>query len=249
MSLLATTGIAAESAARLARVLLILPCYNEGKTVGKLIAEINGLGRGYDIVVVDDGSSDDTYAEASKRSPCIRLIYNLGIGGAVQTGIKYAYRNGYDFCIQIDGDGQHPPSQIAQLIKAHADRPTNIVVGSRYLDQESFRSTWARRLGSAMIAGTLNSLFKGIKITDPTSGMRMLDRAAMAFFSTSYPHDYPEPISLAWAAANNLTVGETAVMMRSREHGVSSINGLKTLAYMIRVLCYVALARFQESPR
>jgi glycosyltransferase involved in cell wall biosynthesis len=246
MTELATEVANPSRSPRSARILLILPCHNEGKVIARLIEEIRALDRGYETLVVDDGSIDDTYAEASKRSPCVRLLQNLGIGGAVQTGIKYAYRHGYEFCMQIDGDGQHPPDQIASLVEAHARHPTNIVVGSRYLRHDSFRSTWARRFGSAIIARTLNRLFSGVRVTDPTSGMRLIDRRAMAFFSQYYPHDFPEPISLAWAARNHLTISEAPVKMRFRAHGMSSINGVKTLAYMLRVMCYVVLARFQE---
>lgn len=227
------------------RVLLVIPCFNEGGVIGKLLDEIRDLNREYDTLVIDDGSSDNSYVEASLRSCTVRMVTNLGIGGAVQTGIKYAHRKGYDFCVQIDGDGQHPPDQVAHLLDTYSRHPTNIVIGSRYLNNEGFRSTWARRFGSAAIAMTLRLFFTRVRVTDPTSGMRLIDRRAMALFSRHYPHDFPEPISLAWALRNGLTLGETSVWMRSRERGDSSIIGIKTLSYMVRVLCYIVLARFQ----
>ncbi|MET4241048.1 glycosyltransferase family 2 protein [Bradyrhizobium sp. RT10b] len=180
---------------------------------------------------------------ASCRSPVARLAQNLGIGGAVQTGIKYAARQDFDFCIQIDGDGQHDPRAIETLLEAYRNDPTNITIGSRFIDHAGFCSTRMRRAGIRLIVLALNGLFSGGRITDPTSGMRLLDRSAIAFFAKAYPTDFPEPISLAWAMRAGLTVSEVPVEMRARETGVSSIDGLKSASYMIRVLGYILLAR------
>jgi len=226
------------------RVLIIIPCFNEEASVGGLLSEIAATGRGYHTLVVDDGSSDATSAVASCRSPVARLAQNLGIGGAVQTGIKYAARQDFDFCIQIDGDGQHDPRAIETLLEAYRNDPTNITIGSRFIDHAGFCSTRMRRAGIRLIVLALNGLFSsGGRITDPTSGMRLLDRAAIAFFAKAYPTDFPEPISLAWAMRAGLTVSEVPVEMRARETGVSSIDGLKSASYMIRVLGYILLAR------
>jgi glycosyltransferase involved in cell wall biosynthesis len=228
------------------RVLLIVPCYNEQESIADLLREIHALGAGYSSVVIDDGSSDATSVVAEPHSPVVRLASNLGIGGAVQTGIKYAFRVGYDFCVQIDGDGQHIPAEIDFLLRSHRECPRNVIIGSRYLAGSGFRSTLTRRLGSRLISSALDCLFKGGRITDPTSGMRLMDRDAMALFSRRYPQDFPEPVSLAWAMRAGLSVGETAVTMRAREKGSSSISGLKPLAYMIRVLSYIVLARLSS---
>ena len=225
------------------RVLLIIPCFNEQDSIEPLLNEIASLESNYSTVVVDDGSKDYTYDKAVNLSPTIRLLRNLGIGGAVQTGIKYASTNGFDFCVQIDGDGQHPPSEVAKLLRAYENAPASVVIGSRYLFNDSFRSTLARRFGGKAIAWSLNKLFRGCNITDPTSGMRLMDRKAIHFFSESYPHDFPEPISLAWALRAGLTVKECGVQMRSRSNGQSSIVGFKPISYMLRVLGYVILAR------
>jgi glycosyltransferase involved in cell wall biosynthesis len=225
------------------RILLVIPCFNEEASIGDLLSEIAATGRRYHTLVVDDGSSDATSAIASARSPVARLTQNLGIGGAVQTGIKYAARQDFDFCIQIDGDGQHDPREIERLLDAYARRPANITIGSRFIDSTGFCSTRMRRAGIKLIARALNTLFAGGRITDPTSGMRLLDRRAIAFFAKAYPMDFPEPISLAWAMRAGLTVGEVPVEMRARETGVSSIDGLKSVSYMIRVLGYILLAR------
>jgi len=226
------------------RVLLIIPCFNEGESIGALLGEIQGMHGGYDTLVVDDGSSDQTFDIASKISPCVSHVENLGIGGAVHTGIKYAHEHGYDFCVQVDGDGQHPPNQVTRLLHAYKESPANIVIGSRYLHGDTFRSTWARRLGSRIIGGFLKRQF-GQSISDATSGLRLMDRAAISFFAEDYPHDYPEPISLARAFHHGLTAREVPVEMRSREHGASSISGIKTFLYMIRVLGYLVLVRFE----
>lgn len=226
------------------RVLIIIPCYNEQTAIAGLLSEISNLKQGYETLVIDDGSSDETYQIARQFSPAVKLLRNLGIGGAVQTGIKYAYNNGFDFCVQIDGDGQHPPSEVAKLLYAYKENPSSIIIGSRYLLNNTFRSTWARRFGSQMIASAINILFSKCAITDPTSGMRLMDRKAIKYFSNHYPHDFPEPISLAWALKCGLSVCETPVQMRSRKHGSSSIIGLMPIIYMLRVLGYIVLARF-----
>lgn len=225
------------------RVLLIIPCYNEEASIGDVLKEIARTGHGYHTLVIDDGSTDATSAVASERSPVARLPQNLGIGGAVQTGIKYAARNAYDFCIQIDGDGQHDPREIDALLDAYQRQSANIVIGSRFIDNAGFRSTRLRRVGSRLIGFALNNMFAGGRITDPTSGMRLLDRRAIAFFAQRYPVDFPEPISLAWAMRAGLSISEAPVEMRARETGVSSIDGFKTVKYMVRVLGYILLAR------
>jgi glycosyltransferase involved in cell wall biosynthesis len=197
--------------------------------------------------VIDDGSWDATCAVAAAHSPVARLPQNLGIGGAVQTGIKYAARQNFDFCVQIDGDGQHDPRAIETLLDAYRKHPANITIGSRFIDRSGFCSTRLRRAGIRLIVLALEALFHGGRITDPTSGMRLFDRAAIAFFAKSYPTDFPEPISLAWAMRAGLTVSEVPVEMRARETGVSSIDGLKSASYMIRVLGYILLARLVRS--
>jgi glycosyltransferase involved in cell wall biosynthesis len=230
------------------RILLIIPCFNEEASIGGLLSEIAATGRGYHTLVIDDGSSDATAAVASCRSPVARLAQNLGIGGAVQTGIKYAARQDFDFCIQIDGDGQHDPRAVETLLNAYRKQPSNITIGSRFIAHAGFCSTRMRRAGIRLIVLALNGLFSGSgRITDPTSGMRLMDRSAIAFFAKAYPTDFPEPISLAWAMRAGLTVREAPVEMRARETGVSSIDGLKSASYMIRVLGYILLARLVRS--
>lgn len=229
------------------RVLIIIPCYNEQGAISALLEEVSACRQGYETIVIDDGSRDETYQVARRLSPTVKLLRNLGIGGAVQTGIKYAQSNDFDFCVQIDGDGQHPPSEVTKLMHAYRETPRSIIIGSRYLQHDTFRSTWARRFGGQAIAWALNTLFSHCAVTDPTSGMRLMDRKAIEFFAGHYPHDFPEPISLAWALKEGLSVGEVPVQMRAREHGNSSIVGLKPIIYMLRVLGYIVLARLMRT--
>lgn len=224
------------------RVLLIIPCYNEASSVGTLLREIQALNAGYHTIVIDDGSRDETFAVASQLSPCLKLAANLGIGGAVQTGIKYALEHDYDLCIQIDGDGQHPPSQIRSLLESYRASPANLIIGSRFLSESDFKSTHLRRVGIQVIRTVIYWLF-GRAITDPTSGLRLMDKKAIRLFSSEYSRDFPEPISIAVALERGLIVREIPVQIRLREHGRSSIAGLKTLAYVLRVVGYLILNR------
>ena len=228
------------------RVLIIIPCYNEQGSIAALLQEILACQQGYETIVVDDGSQDATYQIARQFSPTVRHLRNLGIGAAVQVGIKYARSKGFDFCVQIDGDGQHHPGEISKLLQAYQEMPHSIIIGSRYLQNDTFHSTWARRFGGRVIAKAMNTLFSQCTVTDPTSGMRLIDRKAIEFFAKHYPHDFPEPISLAWAFKAGFTVGEVQVKMRTRVHGNSSIVGLKPISYMFRVLGYIVLARFMR---
>ncbi|MDI6751268.1 MAG: glycosyltransferase family 2 protein [bacterium] len=223
-------------------ILLVIPCFNEASNIGKLLEEIRGLKEGYDTIVIDDGSCDETYTIASHLSSCIRLITNLGIGGAVQTGIKYAREKNYDLCIQVDGDGQHPPDQTRLLIENYKKSSANLVIGSRFIKEEGFRSTWARRLGINLIGTAIKWLY-GTKITDPTSGLRLMDRKAMDIFSKDYHEDFPEPIAVAKALESGLSVQEVPVTMNLRKYGNSSITGRKKLTYMLRVIGYIILMR------
>jgi glycosyltransferase involved in cell wall biosynthesis len=236
-----------DAGRQLPRMLVIVPCFNEAQSVASVVHAITELQETYDILVIDDGSTDDTHRIASALVPCVTLPHNLGIGGAVQTGIIYASRNDYDFCVQIDGDGQHPPDQIPLLLEAYHTEPANLIVGSRYLSTGTFHSTWTRRFGSLVISVTLQLLFGGQRYSDPTSGMRLMDRSAIAYFQREYPADFPEPISIAKAIRKHLTVREVPVQMKPRFTGDSSISGLKTLNYMFRVLSHIWLEWLQRN--
>lgn len=229
------------------RVLIVLPCYNEGRSIGLILARIAKLRPAcpVDALVIDDGSVDDTFDQASKVADCVRLVINLGIGGAVQTGIQFARDHGYDYCVQVDGDGQHPPEEIPHLLAVARETGAGLLIGSRFIGDPSFVTTAMRRKGIAVITTAFRVLY-GVRLTDPTSGFRVLDRRAILLFSEQYPRDFPEPISIATAIIAGLPVRETSVRMAERAHGVSSISGWKNLAYMIRVLGNLAILRFHK---
>jgi glycosyltransferase involved in cell wall biosynthesis len=227
------------------RTVIVIPCYNEERAVPGVVAELRGFDPTLETVVVDDGSADNTAQVARQFSRVLQLPVNLGIGGAVQTGIRYAARHDFDACIQVDGDGQHIASEIDLLRKAQASTGANLVIGSRFLAGDGFRSTLMRRIGIRMISATLRTLF-GVHVTDPTSGFRLMDRQATALFARHYPQDFPEPVSIAIAVEHGLKVAETPVGMRERLHGTSSLSGLRSVAYMFRVFGYLALVRLRR---
>jgi glycosyltransferase involved in cell wall biosynthesis len=224
------------------RTAAVVPCYNEELAVPGVVAELRAFDPSIETIVVDDGSSDDTALVAGKTSRVVQLPVNLGIGGAVQTGIRYAARHDFDACIQVDGDGQHVASEIDVLRRAQAETGANLVIGSRFLGDGGFRSTAMRRVGIRMISSTIRHLF-GVRVTDPTSGFRLMDRRTIELFAKTYPQDFPEPVSIAVAVEHGLRVVEAPVTMRERVHGTSSLSGLRSAAYMFRVLGYLVLLR------
>jgi glycosyltransferase involved in cell wall biosynthesis len=226
------------------RLLLIIPAYNEQEALGGLLAEIRALpplGVELSVVVVDDGSADQTADVAHREGArVVRLCRNLGIGGAVQSGLRLAHREQFDFAIQIDGDGQHPPSELARLIEPALAQRADLVVGTRYRDSNNFRSTPLRRLGSWWLRVILRVMLR-LRVSDPTSGFRLYGKRALRLFDETYPYDFPEPESLAIARAAGLTVTEVPVTMRERQGGTSSIVGFDSIYYMIKVTIAVLL--------
>jgi glycosyltransferase involved in cell wall biosynthesis len=229
------------------RLLIIIPAFNEEEALAGLLAEVRvlqpaELGAEIETVVVDDGSSDRT-AEVARAGGArvVRLAHNLGIGGAVQTGLRLAYREGFDFAAQVDGDGQHPPAELARLLEATRTEPApDLVVGTRYADKDNFRSTLLRRLGSWWLRVVLRIVTRQ-RLTDPTSGFRLYGKRALKKFDETYPYDFPEPESLAIARAAHLRIAEVRVTMRERQGGKSSILGFSTIYYMLKVTIAVVL--------
>ncbi len=227
------------------RLLIIIPAYNEQASLSGLLDEIRALGdvgAEVETVVVDDGSADRT-AEVAKAGGArvLRLCRNLGIGGAVQSGLRLARREGFDAAVQCDGDGQHPPAEIKALLAAAPQ--ADLVVGTRYGSKRApsnFRSTPLRRAGSWWLRVLLRVLTR-VRVTDPTSGFRLYRSRALALFDNVYPYDFPEPESLAIARAAHLTVAEAPVTMRERQGGRSSIAGFSTVYYMLKVTIAVVL--------
>jgi glycosyltransferase involved in cell wall biosynthesis len=236
------------------RLLVIIPAYNEQAALGGLLAEMRALppaeGVTIETVVVDDGSADRTAEIAhANGARVLRLCRNLGIGGAVQSGLRLAYRERFDAAVQIDGDGQHPPSELPRLLEAMrgASSP-DLVVGTRYRDKDNFRSTLLRRLGSWWLRSILR-LVARVRVSDPTSGYRVYGTRALRLFDETYPYDFPEPESLAIARAAGLSVVEVPVQMRERQGGRSSIAGFSTIYYMFKVTIAVALTYMRSRGR
>jgi glycosyltransferase involved in cell wall biosynthesis len=230
------------------RLLVIIPAFNEQVALKSLLEELRAVpaldGVELETVVVDDGSADLT-AEVAKagQARVLRLCRNVGIGGAVQSGIRLAHREGFDAAVQLDGDGQHPPSEIAKLVEhAKGSIAPDIVVGTRYRGQgkDNFRSTLLRRIGSWWLRTVLR-LITRVRVSDPTSGYRLYGKRALRLFGDTYPYDFPEPESLAIARARGLTIAEVPVQMRERQGGTTSITGFSPIYYMFKVTIAVVL--------
>jgi hypothetical protein len=229
--------------------LVIVPAFNEEKSIGQVVDDILGCELGLDVVVIDDGSQDRTSEIARAHgSRVIKLPFNLGIGGAVQTGLKFALRHGYDVAIQIDGDGQHVPAEIPHLLAPLQRREADVVIGSRYLGARHYRTPFMRRLGMLVISA-VNSLLIGQRITDNTSGFRAFNRRAVEFLSNHYPSDYPEPEAVVILGRNGFRLKESAVKMRQRLAGESSINSFHSIYYMVKVLLAVVVDVFKTYPK
>jgi len=216
----------------------IIPAYNEEESITSVVEALLALridGLTVIPVVVNDSSKDRT-AEIVSKLNCILLDLpvNLGIGGAVQTGFRYAFDKGFDYAIQVDGDGQHPAKEIVKLYDTMTSTDANIVIGSRFLTKEGFQSSGLRRFGINYLKNLIR-LFSGVSILDNTSGFRMLDRSALALVNDSYPDEYPEPESIIMYVKNGLKIKEVPVLMEERQGGVSSIRYFDQLYYMVKV--------------
>jgi glycosyltransferase involved in cell wall biosynthesis len=228
------------------RRLAVVPAYNESATITAVVAGLHRHAPAFDVLVVDDGSTDDTLARAEEAgAKVIRLPFNLGIGGAVQAGFVYGEEQGYDRVAQVDGDGQHDPAELARLDAAMTAEPVNMVCGSRFLSRDlKYPAPISRRTGIHVFAFLLSRLV-GQRVSDPTSGFRLYDRRAIQLFSHDYPHDYPEVEAVLMLHHHRLTMAEIPVRMFTRGGGVSSISTGKSAYYMIKVLLalFVGLAR------
>jgi len=217
------------------RALAIVPAYNEAAGIGRVLEELRREVPGWDVCVVDDGSTDGTGSIAREQGALVlRLPFNLGIGGAVQTGYLFARQHGYDVAAQIDADGQHDPRFLAGALEIVSSGGADFVVGSRYLEAGGFRSTVVRRAGSRYLSWFLR-VRCGARVSDPTSGFRVAGPRAIELFATGYPSDYPEPEAIALATRAGLKVREIPVTMRPRRYGRSSIGAGRTVYYLVKV--------------
>ncbi len=232
------------------KVLIIIPAFNEAGNVGAAVDQVRRSSVPCDILVVDDGSTDTTAQEArAHKAVVLSLPFNLGIGGAVQTGFKYAREHGYDIAVQIDGDGQHDASYLARLIEPIERQQADLVIGSRFLaPSDGFKSTFTRRVGIRFFVSLINML-TATKITDPTSGFRAYSRKMIASFAMYYPHDFPEPEAVVVAKRANAVILEIPVVMRARQGGVSSIGSIKSLYYMLKVTVAILLHMIRRRER
>ncbi len=222
--------------------LVIIPAYNEQGGIEKTVHDVLKYAPEFDYVVINDCSTDDTLEICRKNAfHVINLPVNLGIGGSVQTGYIYAWRNGYDVAVQFDGDGQHNARYLNDMADKLYGERLDMVIGSRYIKKEGFQSSGIRRIGIRYFTGLIK-LVTGKKITDPTSGMRMAGREVIEIYAKNYPKDYPEPESVVVVLKEGKKVGEIPVQMNAREEGVSSISPRKSVYYMIKVSLAVLIA-------
>lgn len=228
------------------KTLVIIPAYNEEESIKKVVESVYMQNiKNCDVLVVNDGSKDKTYQEAKKtKAIVIDAPNNLGIGGAVQTGYLYAKKYGYDIAIQLDGDGQHDPKYIKDLIKEILDG-NDLVIGSRFVEKTKYEQTFFRMLGINMISA-VTKLMTGFKIYDTTSGYRAVNRNIIEEFSENYPYDYPEPCTNMYMVKKEYKIREIPVEMKKRETGVSSISPLQSVIYMFKVILYILLMGIKE---
>ncbi len=221
------------------RLLVIIPCYNEEKNIAKLIDSIEIQAKEFlvetDILCINDCSKDNTLDIIKTKNVLhLNLPVNLGIGGAVQSGFKFASKYKYDFAAQMDGDGQHPPSELNKLLICMEKNQADVVIGSRFIDKIGFQTSVFRRIGIIYFEKLIKFL-TGKTITDSTSGYRLLNANAIKIVANQYPDDYPEPEAVMQFFKHKLKVVETPVIMEARLGGVSSIGNLKSIYYIVKV--------------
>jgi glycosyltransferase involved in cell wall biosynthesis len=230
--------------------LAVVPAYNEQSTVARVVRSIRESAPRFDIVVVDDGSTDNTAAEAAAAgAKVVRHPFNLGIGGAVQSGFTYALDHGYERLAQVDSDGQHDPAELARLIEVMDDEPSvDMVCGSRFLSSETdYVAPISRRTGIHIFAFLLSRIV-GQRVTDPTSGFRLYNRRGIALFAHDYPHDYPEVEAVLMVHFHRLRMREVPVRMFQRGGGVSSLSSGKSVYYMVKVLLAIFVGLIRARP-
>lgn len=234
------------------KIAVIVPAYNESGSIAAVVHELRGTaeaaGLDLTVVVVNDCSTDNTGAIIAAL-PCValHLPVNLGIGGAVQTGFRYAAENGFAAAVQVDGDGQHPADALPLMIKHAETNGSDVVIGSRFITGQGFQSSALRRMGIRWFS-RLNRLLTGLHITDTTSGLRLLNARALALVCRWYPDEYPEPEILIQFARAKLVVHEVPVHMRERQGGTSSIDAVRAVYYMWKVTLAILFTRFRKLP-
>jgi len=228
-------------------VLVIVPAYNEEAALGDVLRALRSQVPEYDVVVINDGSSDNTAAVARgvHGVELITLPYNMGIGNAMQTGFRYAVQEGYDVAVQCDADGQHPVEELANLVRAVETGRADLVVGSRYVADTGYKPAFARRVGKSLLSRLVNSAIGG-GITDTTSGFRAMNRSVLETFARTYPDDYPEAEALVIVHKHGLRAVEVPVHMRARQGGQSSIGAARAAYYIVKVSLAIFVGKFKK---
>lgn len=217
------------------KVLIIIPAYNEAGNIVNFIDTLINDYPQYDYVIINDGSEDNTAKVCAEHGyNVVNLPINLGIGGAVQTGYKYALKHGYDMAVQMDGDGQHDPQFLAGMVDIIERDEADLVVGSRFVNKEGFQSSASRRTGINILS-ILALVFTGVRLKDITSGYRLVNDRLIRIYANDYPFDYPEPEAMVMASVHGCRIKEYPVVMRERMSGKSSINMKKSVYYMVKV--------------
>jgi glycosyltransferase involved in cell wall biosynthesis len=232
------------------RRIAIIPAYNEAGSIASVIAEVRRADPGLEVVVIDDGSADRTAKIATRAGArVVRLPFNLGIGGAMQTGYQYARDHGFQVAVQIDGDGQHDPFQVGKLLAPILEDRADLVIGSRFAGEGGYKAKLARRLGIRLFARAVSLIIRQ-RVTDATSGFRAANRRAICLFAADYPHDYPEVEATVLVFRHQLRFVEVPVVMRDRASGRSSITAFRGLYYMLKVslALFIGLFRRYSTP-
>lgn len=244
-----SSGEAASAPLHDPRLLIIIPAYNEEESLGRVIRRVQAIHPEADIAVINDGSTDATPEIAvGHGATVLNLPYNLGIGSAMQTGFLFARDRVYDVAVQVDGDGQHDPREIRELLDALANSDADVVIGSRYIEDRGYITPQLRRIGIVMLARMI-SLITGQRITDPTSGFRALNRRAIDFCAVEYPFDYPEPESVVIFRRAGLKIREIPVTMNPRYGGQSSITPFRSAYYMVKVIMTILISLLRKQRR
>lgn len=229
------------------KILIIIPAYNEEKSIEKVVENLNSNFPQYDYIIVNDGSTDNTEEICRKNNyNYVSLPVNLGIGGGVQTGYLYATKNNYDIAVQMDGDGQHDPAYVEKLIEPLINGEADMTIGSRFIEKDGFQTSFMRRMGILFLRGVIK-MCCGVSITDATSGFRATTKKLNKYFSEYYAQDYPEPEAIVESVLAGYRVKEVSVVMKEREEGESSINLIRSIYYMIKVTLALIVHRLRKS--